>query len=42
MDNICNFELSFADREISEDLQEMLLMFLQKDPSKRASLEELK
>jgi len=42
MDNICTFELSFAEREISDDLKEMLIMFLQKDPSKRASIEELK
>jgi serine/threonine protein kinase len=42
MDNICTFELKFEERRISDELREMLEMFLQKDPVKRASLEELK
>lgn len=42
MDNICNFELQFKDRKIPAELQEMLEMILQKDPSRRASLEDLK
>lgn len=42
MDNICNFTLEFNGRVISEELRKMLEMFLEKDPSRRASIEQLK
>lgn len=42
MENICKFNLEFNNREISSDLREMLCMFLEKDPSRRASLNQLK
>lgn len=42
MENICNFELRFDGRNISQELKEMLLMLLEKDPLKRASLADLK
>ena len=42
MDNICNFELNLDEREISDSLKDMLLMFLQKDPAKRASITQIK
>ena len=42
MENICNFQLEFKNRKISSELKQMLSMFLEKDPAKRASLEQLK
>jgi len=42
MDNICNFELSFEEREISDPLKEMLQMFLEKDSAKRALISQIK
>ncbi len=42
MDNICTFDLKFEEREISPELKEMLEMFLEKDPNRRATLEQLK
>lgn len=33
MENICTFDLKFEERIISEELKEMLIMFLQKDPA---------
>jgi hypothetical protein len=42
MDNICNFTLEFEGRNISAELRKMLEMFLEKDPARRASLDQLK
>lgn len=42
MEQICTFKLVFESRQISEELQEMLEMFLEKDPAKRATLDDLK
>ena len=42
MENICNFQLNFPNRKVSSELRQMLSMFLEKDPEKRATLEELK
>jgi serine/threonine protein kinase len=42
MENICNFTLNFEGRDISPDLRHLLEIMLQKDPTKRASLQDLK
>lgn len=42
MENICKQELSFDHRDVSKELKEFLEAMLNKDPSKRASLEILK
>ena len=42
LSNICDFSLSFGGREISADLRHLLSLMLEKDPSKRGSLMDLK
>ena len=42
MESICNFQLNFPNRKVSSELTQMLSMFLEKDPEKRATLDELK
>jgi len=42
MENICNKEVSYEGRKISDDLKALLTSILEKDPKKRASLEEIK
>lgn len=42
LESICKFELSFEGREISSELKQLLLMLLEKEPTKRATLEEIK
>ena len=38
MENICNKEISYESRSISEDLKKLLSTMLEKNPAKRASL----
>ena len=41
MNNICEQEISYSGRDISEELKQLLEMLLQKDPSQRVSITEL-
>lgn len=42
MENICDFELSFKDRNISSELKEMIKSCLEKNPNNRTSIQDLR
>lgn len=42
MENICNHEITYNSRQISKELKQLLCKILEKDPSKRVSLTDLK